>query len=61
MLGANMLLYLQKTRQLFHLSCNFLTGMCARCSKPVRGQFNGLAAMDKVYHVTCFSCCGCGE
>jgi hypothetical protein len=35
--------------------------MCARCNDEIVGEENGLVAMDRMYHVSCFTCtiCGC--
>ncbi|CAF0946012.1 unnamed protein product [Didymodactylos carnosus] len=34
-------------------------GMCARCNDEIIGQENGLVAMDRMYHVGCFTCSMC--
>ncbi|CAF1150711.1 unnamed protein product [Didymodactylos carnosus] len=34
-------------------------GMCARCNDEIIGQENGLVAMDRMYHVACFTCSMC--
>ena len=36
------------------------TGMCARCNDEIVGEENGLVAMDRMYHVSCFTCTMCG-
>ncbi|CAF0904097.1 unnamed protein product [Rotaria sp. Silwood1] len=35
-------------------------GMCARCNDEIVGEENGLVAMDRMYHVSCFTCTMCG-
>ncbi|CAF4368114.1 unnamed protein product [Rotaria socialis] len=35
-------------------------GMCARCNDEIVGEENGLIAMDRMYHVSCFTCTMCG-
>ncbi|CAF1103454.1 unnamed protein product [Rotaria sp. Silwood1] len=35
-------------------------GMCARCNIEIIGEENGLIAMDRMYHVSCFTCTMCG-
>ncbi|CAF1223435.1 unnamed protein product [Rotaria sordida] len=35
-------------------------GMCARCNDEIVGEENGLIAMDRMYHVPCFTCTMCG-
>ncbi|CAF3095523.1 unnamed protein product [Rotaria socialis] len=35
-------------------------GMCARCNDEIVGEENGLVAMDRMYHVPCFTCTMCG-
>jgi hypothetical protein len=35
-------------------------GMCARCDDEIVGEENGLVAMDRMYHVSCFTCSMCG-
>lgn len=35
-------------------------GMCARCNDDIVGEENGLVAMDRMYHVSCFTCTMCG-
>ncbi|CAF1099093.1 unnamed protein product [Adineta steineri] len=35
-------------------------GMCARCNDEIIGEENGLVAMDRMYHVPCFTCTMCG-
>jgi hypothetical protein len=39
--------------------CHFI-GMCARCNDEIVGEENGLVAMDRMYHVSCFTCTMCG-
>lgn len=34
--------------------------MCARCNDDIVGEENGLITMDKMYHVSCFTCTMCG-
>jgi hypothetical protein len=34
--------------------------MCARCNDEIVGEENGLVAMDRMYHVSCFTCTMCG-
>lgn len=34
--------------------------MCARCNDEIVGEENGLVAMDRMYHVPCFTCTMCG-
>ena len=36
-------------------------GMCARCNDEILGEENGLVAMDRMYHVACFTCTMCGS
>ena len=38
----------------------FASGMCARCNDEIVGEENGLVAMDRMYHVSCFTCSMCG-
>ena len=35
--------------------------MCARCNDEIIGEENGIVAMDRMYHISCFTCtiCGC--
>ncbi|CAF1103030.1 unnamed protein product [Rotaria sordida] len=35
-------------------------GMCARCNDEIVGEENGIVAMDRMYHVSCFTCTMCG-
>lgn len=35
-------------------------GMCARCNDEIVGEENGLVAMDRMHHVSCFTCTMCG-
>ena len=34
--------------------------MCTRCNDEIVGEENGLVAMDRMYHVSCFTCTMCG-
>lgn len=34
--------------------------MCARCNAEIIGEENGLVVMDRMYHVSCFTCTMCG-
>ncbi|CAF0757061.1 unnamed protein product [Adineta ricciae] len=35
-------------------------GTCGRCNDEIIGEENGLVAMDRMYHVPCFTCTMCG-
>lgn len=37
-----------------------LKGLCARCNDQIVGEENRLDAMDRMYHVSCFTCTMCG-
>ena len=39
----------------------FVIGMCADCGLKVVGEGTGCTAMDRVYHIACFTCriCSC--
>ena len=39
---------------------SFSKGICARCNDEIVGEENGLVAMDRMYHVPCFTCTMCG-
>src|ERR1700722_13180487 len=42
---------------LFFFFVNIISkGMCARCNDEIVGEENGLVAMDRMYHVSCFTC-----
>lgn len=51
----------------FSIDCSRFTttsiclGMCARCNDEILGEENGLVAMDRMYHVACFTCTMCGS
>uniref|UniRef100_A0A1B6DVF7 LIM zinc-binding domain-containing protein n=2 Tax=Hemiptera TaxID=7524 RepID=A0A1B6DVF7_9HEMI len=34
-------------------------GDCCKCGQRVVGEGSGCTAMDKVYHISCFTCCHC--
>lgn len=34
-------------------------GVCFQCGKKVIGENSGCTAMEKIYHITCFTCCQC--
>ncbi|XP_076365422.1 lipoma-preferred partner homolog isoform X3 [Tachypleus tridentatus] len=36
-------------------------GMCYKCGDKVMGEGNGCTAMDKIYHISCFTCYVCGQ
>ncbi len=40
--------------------CVIFKGMCARCNDEIVGEENGLVAMERMYHVPCFTCTMCG-
>lgn len=37
-----------------------IVGICARCNDEIIGEENGLVIMDRMYHVSCFTCTMCG-
>ena len=38
---------------------NDIYGICAQCGRKVEGEGTGCSAMDKVFHISCFSCFVC--